>query len=252
MQVNKTLSKPPHTPAGGWVSGLGVVEAAKSGSLWLLGCDPRDSPGIRLRALRQLPARSNFSGRQDGLRGTGSRPPLPSPAPRGHEAPRPCSSLALGVGTARPPPPRSPRPRRCFVVASRRKRAPSTKRARGKPCTPGCDRSRGPSREPSLYLRVLSGGTEPCPEHRPPPSLAVPGQPDNGPGEERSPAGSGTSPPCFPPAPAPTSWRGTAGPGMARGAGGPRVGGSSPVPPGQARKCGQRYLRREFDLSPVA
>lgn len=90
---------------------------------------------------------------------------------------------------------------------------------------------RGPS-----YLRGPSGGTAPWPEHRPRPPLAVPGQPDNGAGGERSPAGSDTSPPRSPPAP--TAWR---GPG---GSPGKRL-----LPGTAARKCGQRYLRREFDLS---
>lgn len=98
------------------------------------------------------------------------------------------------------------------------------------------DRCRGAPGGPS-YLRGLSGGTAPRPQHRPRPALAAPGQPDNGPGAERSPAGSGTAPPRS--APAPTAWRGTAGPGVPAGR----------LLAGSARKCGQRYLRREFDLS---
>lgn len=99
--------------------------------------------------------------------------------------------------------------------------------------------NRNPQR--ASYLRELSRGTAPCPSARRRPPLAVPGRPNNRPAAERSPARSGTSPACSPPAP--TSWRGAAGAGVSR-VGGPRGG---RLLAGTARKCGGRYLPREFD-----
>lgn len=56
------------------------------------------APKAGRRALRELPACSNFSARQNGLRGTGSRPPaLPTAA--GEPKPlAPALSFALGTG----------------------------------------------------------------------------------------------------------------------------------------------------------
>lgn len=135
--------------------------------------------------------------------------------------------------------------RRCFV-SPRRKRATAAQSKQGKethaelhtPCAAVQDH-RTPGDPP--YLRVLSRGTAPCPEHRPRPPLAVPRDPNNRPGTKQSRARSGTSPACSPPAP--TSWRRMVGLGVP-GVGGPWVGW---LLPGTARKYGRHYLCREFD-----
>lgn len=128
-----------------------------------------------------------------------------SPFPSATGEPQPLispSSWGDG-GTTRSRPPARPRQApRCFVPP-RRKRAAAAQSERGQEMHTGLHppTPRGPP-----YLRGHSRGTAPCPEHRPRPPLALPGDPNNRPGAERSRARSGTSLACSPPAL--TSWRG--------------------------------------------
>lgn len=199
------------------------------------GCDPRGNPGTG----SEPPA---SSGRQDGLWGTGIRPPaLPSPC-RGDTQPlAPAPGCPLGVGTARPPPPPSLPPPAPALFCLSQEEASSEHKARGrKAAHAGAVTPLGTLRDPlgASYLRGPGGGTAPWPEHRPP--LAAPARADNGPGN-----GTASPAPRSPP-PAPSSWRGTAG----RGGPGWRI--RPGALGGRGRKRGQRYLRPECDLPPPA
>lgn len=197
--------------------------------MWRLPAAPTaESPGLWAATPGAGSEPSNPSGSQAGLRGA---PGAAFPALRGAPGRR-------SVGTARPPPPPpqppSPRPRRCFV--SRRKRAASTKPARG-----SFERSRGAPADPLTCVRAAQRPARSTARGRPSPCPAGRTM-----GRARSRA---RLPAARPRRALLLMLRLHGGARRARGRGGVPGG---RLLAGAARKCGQRYLRREFDPSPVA